>query len=358
MAKKVMIGMSGGVDSSVAAAILLEQGYEVIGATLKLRHNNLYKDIQGGCCSIDDVDDAKRVAFKLGIPHYTFNFTDIFTKEVIDRFVSEYTSGRTPNPCIFCNQYIKFSAMLAKALTLDINYISTGHYAKIEQRLSDGPWLLKKSPAAKDQSYVLYNLTQFQLEHTLFPLYNLSKDEIREKAAKLNLPVANKPDSQEICFISDNNYAEFIEQYSGKKSPPGDFIDINGNILGKHQGITKYTVGQRKGLGIAFGKPMFVVKLLPETNQVVLGESGSEYSSELVADNINIIAYDKITEPIKCTAKVRYLAKPAQCIVTPIDNNKIKVQFDNLQRAVTPGQAVVLYDNDIVIGGGRIISAD
>lgn len=356
MKKKVMLGMSGGVDSSVAALLLLQQGYDVTGVTMKLRPDEYMSDsLSGGCCSLDDIDDARRVAYKFGIDHMVLNFTDIFRTSVIDYFVEEYKCGRTPNPCIACNQYVKFEALLNKALTLGYDYVATGHYSVIEFDKNINRWLLKKAKCAKDQSYFLYNMTQFQLEHTLMPLANMEKTEARKIAAENDLPVASKPDSQEICFVENNDYATFIEKYTGKKDSVGDFVDESGNILGKHKGITKYTIGQRKGLGISFGEPMYVINIIPETNTVVLGKEGRQYSDSLLAEKLNFIPFELPTEKIRVKAKVRYQAKPADAILTPISKNKVKVDFDIPQRSVTKGQAVVFYLDDIVLGGGIII---
>ena len=356
MKKKVMVGMSGGVDSSVAALLLKKQGYDVFGVTLKLRKDEyMTKKIEGGCCSLEDIDDAKRVARKLEIPHYVFNFTDIFEKKVIDDFVREYANGKTPNPCIACNKYIKFGAMLLRARELDIDYIATGHYAKVEYDENRKRYLLKKSPAAKDQSYVLYGMTQDQLSRTIFPLCNISKDETRRIASQYGLPVAHKADSQEICFVDDNNYARFIEEYSGKESEPGNFVDKSGSVIGKHKGVIHYTIGQRKGLGMSFGKHMYVTGIDAENNTVVLGEEGSQYSDSLTAGNINWIAFDGLENEIEAEVKVRYQAPPAKAKLTPLESGKVKVEFENPQRSITPGQAAVFYDGDVVLGGGVIL---
>ena len=349
--------MSGGVDSSVAALLLLEKGYEVTGVTMKLRPDEyMTGSLSGGCCSLDDIDDARRVAYKLGIDHFVLNFTDVFSEKVIDYFAREYQNGRTPNPCIACNAFVKFDALLHRALALGYDYIATGHYSVIEYSHEIGRWLLKKAPCAKDQSYVLYRLTQQQLAHTLMPLGGMEKQEARALAAAHDLPVAQKPDSQEICFVEDNNYARFIERYTGYTAPLGNFIDKNGNILGRYLGITNYTIGQRKGLGMAFGRPMYVTKINASDNTVTLGEEGSQYKSELVANNINFIPFDKLNERLEVTAKVRYQAKPAKAVIFPYDEDKVNVVFEEAQRSVTPGQAVVFYKDDLVVGGGTICS--
>ena len=320
-----MLGMSGGVDSSVAALLLLQQGYDVTGVTMKLRPDQYMAESQsGGCCSLDDIDDARRVAYRLGIEHLVLNFTQVFSEKVIDYFASEYLAGRTPNPCIACNAHVKFDALLRKALSLEYDYVATGHYAVITQN-DEGRWLLKKAPCSKDQSYVLYHLTQHQLAHTLMPLAGMEKSEARELARE-----------------------------AGQEPPPGNFIDQAGNVLGTHKGITHYTIGQRKGLGISFGKPMFVTKIDPISNTVTLGENGSQYASSLIAGKVNLISADTLEAPISAQVKVRYQAPPAPARLTPLDNGKIRVDFQEPQRSVTPGQAAVFYDGDLVLGGGII----
>lgn len=356
MNKKVMVGMSGGVDSSVAAALLKKEGYEVIGVTLQIWPDDLPgPHPEGGCCSLSAVEDARMVAFQLDIPYYVLNFQDIFEKNVIDYFVEEYTKGRTPNPCIACNRYVKFDAMLKKAVSMGIDYIATGHYAKVEYDSSAGRYLLKKSVTdKKDQTYVLYNMKQYQLERTLFPIGNYNKETVRKIAEELGFVVADKPDSQEICFVTDNDYAGFISSKLNKPAEPGYFVDTEGNILGKHKGIYNYTVGQRKGLGLSFGKPMYVVKIDAKNNTVVLGESGKEYSEGLIASDLNWIAFEKLESPRKAMAKIRYSAKECEALLVPMGDDKVKVEFSYPQRAVTPGQSVVFYDGDVVLGGGTI----
>ena len=355
MKQKVMLGMSGGVDSSVAAILLLEQGYDVVGVTLKLRPDEyMTGSLSGGCCSLDDIGDAKRVADALSIPHYVLGFTDVFAASVIDNFAAEYKRGRTPNPCIACNRYVKFGAMLQKALGMGMDYIATGHYAVIEQGAA-GRFLLRRSLAKKDQSYVLYSMTQHELAHTLFPLGDMDKAQARDIARSHGLPVANKPDSQEICFVEDNNYARFIEKYTGEIAPSGDFIDRQGTVIGRHKGITHYTIGQRKGLGATFGKPMYVTGLDTETNRITLGEEGSQYASALVAEDLNWIAFDRLGEERSALVKVRYQAEPVPARIVPDGEARVSVRFQSPQRAVTPGQAVVFYDDRHVLGGGTIL---
>ena len=282
------------------------------------------------------------------------NFTDIFSDKVIDYFVSEYINGRTPNPCVACNQYIKFDALLNRAITLDFDYVATGHYANIMYDNNSSRWLLKKSKSNKDQSYFLYGMTQNQLSHTLFPISDYEKTQIRKVADEYGLNVASKPDSQEICFVENNDHANFIEKYTGKKSIPGDFIDINGNVLGKHNGIVNYTIGQRRGLGIAMGKHMYVTKIDAKNNTITLGENGMQYSSQLTAKNLNFIPFDTLKSPLTVTAKIRYRANPVTADLIPIGNNRVHVSFKEPQKSITPGQYIVFYDDDIVVGGGII----
>ncbi len=355
--KKVMLGMSGGVDSSVAAALLLDAGYDVIGVTLQIWPDVCKEkmDQEGGCCSASAVDDARRIANSLGIPYYVLNFKDTFQKKVIDYFKDEYFKGSTPNPCIACNRYVKFGNMLEKAQSMGIEYVATGHYARIKFDSNSGRYLLRKSVTEKkDQTYALYNLDQNQLSKTLFPIGDYSKDRVREIAKELGFSLFSKPDSQEICFIDDNDYGRFIRENSNKKIIPGNFLDKNGIILGKHQGIVNYTIGQRKGLGITFGKPMFVVDIDPVGNNVILGDNADVFSSSLIANDLNFISIDNLSEKIHVKAKIRYSAKESPATVTPLDNGSVEVLFDEPQRAITPGQSVVFYDDDIVIGGGVI----
>lgn len=341
--KKVLLGMSGGVDSSAAALVLKEQGYEVIGVTMQLFGKNE-----------DNVRDAKAVCDNLKIEHYVYDYSEEFLDTVITDFLEQYQNAKTPNPCIVCNKFLKFGKMMEEAKKLGADYIATGHYANVE--FVDGKYLLKKSEAdKKDQTYVLYNLTQDLLAHVLFPLGKFnSKDEIRKLAQNAGLDVANKPDSQEICFIPDNDYAKFIEERVGKFQE-GNIVDIHGKILGKHKGIIHYTIGQRKGLGISSKEPLFVVSICKERNEVVVGGENDLYSNELFAVKVNYISGVKPEKEFRCAAKIRYAAKPVECTVYPLDGEKIKVVFDEKQRAITPGQSVVLYDDNIILGGGIII---
>lgn len=355
--KKVVIGMSGGVDSSVAAWLLQEQGYEVIGVTMQIWQDEDLQQVEenGGCCGLSAVEDARRVAAKLGIPYYVMNFKKDFKENVIDYFMDEYLHGRTPNPCIACNRYVKWEALLKRSMDIGADYIATGHYARIEQ-LPGGRYALKKSVTeAKDQTYALYNLTQEQLARTLMPAGGYTKDEIRELAGKLELPVAHKPDSQEICFVPDKDYARFIEENAHVKIPEGNFVWKDGTVIGKHRGITHYTVGQRKGLGIAMGRPVVVTGIRPETNEVLIGETDDVFTRTLRAGKLNWMAVDGIDKETRFFAKIRYNHAGALCTVRMVGEDEVECTFDEPVRAVTPGQAVVFYDGDYVAGGGTIL---
>ncbi|MBR1816171.1 MAG: tRNA 2-thiouridine(34) synthase MnmA [Lachnospiraceae bacterium] len=357
MSQKALIAMSGGVDSSVAAYIMVQNGYECTGATMKLYSNDDIAIPKGHtCCSLDDVEDARYIASLLDIPYYVMNFSDQFKEKVMDKFVNCYENGITPNPCIDCNRYLKFEYLYNRAKELGIDYVVTGHYAIIEYNEDTHRFLLKKSPnTAKDQSYVLYSLTQEQLAHTQFPLGAMNKEDVRHLAEENGFINANKHDSQDICFVPDGDYISFIEKYTEKLYPKGNFIDKNGNILGEHKGIIRYTIGQRKGLGLSFTAPMYVMNINPYDNTVMLGTNDELFTKELIADDMNWISIEKLTEPMKVNAKVRYRHKEASATVYPFEDGKIKVIFDEPQRAITKGQAVVLYDGDIVVGGGTII---
>ena len=348
MSKSVIVGMSGGVDSSASAALLKKEGYRVVGVTMKLWNG---EQADGGCCSFSAIDDAKKVADTLGIEHYVMDCEDNFEHNVVKYFINEYKCGRTPNPCVECNKHIKFNALLELADKIGIDYIATGHYAKTETK-NGRHLLVRPEDRRKDQTYFLYNMTQEQLKRTLFPLYGVTKDETRKIAEEIGLEVAEKPDSQDICFIPDGDYVKFITWRDGSM-PEGNFVDIEGNILGKHKGIMNYTIGQRKGLGIALNRPMYVTKIDPNNNTVVLGHDGSQLKTELYAHSINMIAFDKIEKPFECTAKIRYNAPDVPCTVYPYETG-FRVEFRQPQKSVTPGQMVVLYDNNIVIGGGII----
>ena len=358
MSRKVVVGMSGGVDSSVAAWLLKEQGYDVIGVTMQIwqDEDTEVQEAEGGCCGLSAVDDARRVAMDLGIPYYVMNFKEEFRKNVMDYFVGEYVEGRTPNPCIACNRHVKWESLLRRSMAIGADYIATGHYAQID-RLPGGRYSLKTSvTAAKDQTYALYNLTQEQLSHTLMPVGSYHKEEIRDMAKRLGLPVAHKPDSQEICFIPDHDYASFIEEYTGRELPPGNFVDLDGHVLGRHRGITHYTVGQRKGLNLSMGRPVFVVEIRPETNEVVIGDNQDVFTNVLRCDKLNWMAVDGLHgKSMDVLAKIRYSHKGSPCTIREIGNDMVECRFHEPVRAVTPGQAVVFYDGDYVAGGGTII---
>lgn len=356
--KKVVVGMSGGVDSSVAAYLLKEAGYDVVGVTMQIwqDEDQTVQEENGGCCGLSAVDDARRVAWDLDIPYYVMNFKQEFKENVIDYFVDEYIQGRTPNPCIACNRFVKWESLLKRSLDIGAEYIATGHYAQIEQ-LPSGRYALKKSAtAAKDQTYALYNLTQYQLSHTLMPVGQYTKDEIRAIAEKIHLKVANKPDSQEICFIPDHDYARFISENTDKELVPGNFVDVDGNVIGQHRGITHYTVGQRKGLNLSMGHPVFVTAIRPETNEVVIGNADDVFTNQLKCDRLNWMAVDGLHgQEMRVSAKIRYSHKGAPCTIRETEDGTVECIFEEPQRAVTPGQAVVFYDGDYVVGGGTIL---
>ncbi len=356
--KKVVVGMSGGVDSSVAAYLLQQQGYDVIGVTMQIWQDEeeVVQQENGGCCGLSAVDDARRVADTLGIPYYVMNFKDIFKCKVMDYFVEEYLQGRTPNPCNACNRYVKWEALLKRSLDIGADYIATGHYARIEQ-LDNGRYVIRNSVTSKkDQTYALYNLTQEQLSKTLMPVGDYTKDEIREIAAKLGLMVANKKDSQDICFIPDNDYASFVEQEARERVPdPGNFVLEDGTVVGQHQGITHYTIGQRKGLHIALGRPVFVQRIDVARNEVVLGDNETLFTNTLWAHDMNYMATERFEDGQKLLGKIRYSHQGTPCRVYHEPNGIIRAEFEEPVRAVTPGQAVVFYEKDYVAGGGLIL---
>ena len=350
--------MSGGVDSSVAACLLKEQGYEVIGVTMQIWQEEDPEVVEenGGCCGLSAVDDARRVAWSLGIPYYVMNFRKEFKESVMDYFVDEYLHGHTPNPCIACNRYVKWEALLERSMEIGADYIATGHYARVMQ-LPNGRYTIQNSvTAAKDQTYALYNLTQEQLSRTLMPVGAYTKDEIRQIAEDHGLEVASKKDSMEICFIPDNDYAGFIERTVENVPGPGNFVDKDGNILGRHKGITHYTVGQRKGLNLAMGRPVFVTEIRPETGEVVIGDNEDVFSDHLICGNVNWMAVDGLHgEERTVMAKIRYSHKGAPCVIRELEDGRVECCFETPQRAITPGQAVVFYENDYVFGGGTIL---
>lgn len=356
--KKVVVGMSGGVDSSVAAWLLKEQGYEVIGVTMQIwqEQEETQQQEEGGCCGLSAVEDARRVAAMLDIPYYVMNFKAEFKRHVMDYFVAEYLRGHTPNPCIACNRYVKWESLLKRSLDIGADYIATGHYAQITE-LENGRFAIQKSvTSAKDQTYALYNLTQDQLAHTLMPVGAYTKDEVRSMAQKIGLRTANKPDSQEICFIPDNDYAGFIEREAGDRTPPeGNFVTKEGKVLGQHKGITHYTIGQRKGLGIAMGTPVFVTEIRPETNEVVLGSNEDVFGISLYADHLNFMSISDLIGEMEVTAKIRYSHKGAPCMIHKVREDRVFCEFQEPVRAITPGQAIVFYQGDIVVGGGTIL---
>lgn len=346
MNNKAIIAMSGGVDSSVAAFLMQEQGYELLGVTLALIDSDSH-----------DIEDAKKVADRLGFSHTVLDFKDEFKKEVITRFINAYENLETPNPCVFCNRFIKFGKLVDYGIDMGCSHIATGHYAQIE--VHNGRYLLKKGKDhTKDQSYVLYSLSQKQLSHTKFPMGSMSKAEAREIAEENNFINARKKDSQDICFVADGDYAGFIERYLGKIYPQGSFIDFDGNVLGTHKGLIHYTIGQRKGLGLALPKPMYVCKLSGDDNSVILGDNIDLFSTTLDAHDINLIAADKLDTQIRAEVKVRYSQKAQPATVWQTDSDSLHIEFDEPQRAITAGQAVVMYDGDTVIGGGTICKRD
>ena len=355
----VVIGMSGGVDSSVAAYLLKKQGYNVIGVTMQIWQDKDPDAVEkeGGCCSLSAVEDARMVAEKLDIPFYVMNFKDSFKETVIDYFIEEYGKGRTPNPCIACNRHVKFEELLKRSNEIGAYYVSTGHYAKITYDEKLDRYLLKRSDAVeKDQTYALYNLTQDQLKHTLMPLGDFNdKEEVRKIARELDLIVADKPDSQEICFVPDDDYGKFLKENADYDIVPGNFEDIDGNILGRHKGIINYTIGQRKGLGITFGKPAYVVDIRAESNVVVIGDGDQVFGTELLAEDVNFISIDKLKGPMEVEAKVRYSGKTTPATIYPEDEGIVRVAFKEKIRAITSGQAVVFYQGDILVGGGTIV---
>ena len=356
--KKAMVAMSGGVDSSVAAYIIKKRGFETIGVTMKLFDDDLIgSEIESSCCSLSDVEDARLVANRLGINHYVFNFQDDFQTEVVDRFVAAYENGLTPNPCIDCNRYIKFRRLLRRAMELEQDYVVTGHYVRGTTDSDGRCYLLRGLDRSKDQSYVLYSLTQDELAHALFPLGEITKDETREIAEAQGFINAKKKDSQDICFVPNGNYDEFIRNYTGRHYPEGDFVSVKGEVLGTHKGIINYTIGQRKGLGLALPEPLYVKEKDIPQNRVVLARNDELFSKSLVVNDVNWIAFDRLESDLICTAKVRYSQVDHKARMIPISETEVRVEFVEPERAITPGQAAVFYDGDMVLGGGTIVRA-
>lgn len=355
MSDRVLVAMSGGVDSSVSVKLLLDEGYDVAGATMHLYNNeDIGLERSRTCCSLNDVEDARLVALKLGIDFHVFNFSSDFKEYVIDNFVDTYLHGATPNPCIECNKHLKFGKFLDRALLLGYDHIATGHYVTKEFDENSQRWLLKRSgDRMKDQSYVLYGMTQEQLKRTLFPVGEMNKDKIRSIAEENSLVNADKPDSQDICFIPDGDYAKFITERAGEQ-PDGDIVLSDGSVLGKHKGLINYTVGQRRGIGVSYSEPLFVINKDINSNKLVMGTKDEVFSSSLTASDVNFISFDKLTEPIECTAQTRYHQQDVPCCVYPLDDNRVRVEFKTPHKAISKGQAVVFYDGEYVVGGGTI----
>ncbi|NLY54838.1 MAG: tRNA 2-thiouridine(34) synthase MnmA [Firmicutes bacterium] len=351
---RVLVAMSGGVDSSVAAALLQEQGYDVYGATMRLWASETADERAGGCCSLASVEDARRVAHRLGIPFYVLNFRDAFRTQIVEQFIAEYKAGRTPNPCIACNRHMKFDLFLQKALALGLDYIATGHYARRVCDDSGRCWIEKAADEHKDQTYALYNIKPEQLAHILFPLGDLRKDEVREVARRYHLPTAEKEESQEICFIPDNDYRRWLSDEVGLPSQPGNIVNRAGQVLGQHTGIYNFTIGQRRGLGIVYEEPLYVIAIRPEQNEVVVGTRDEVWSYSLLADDVNLLYWPCTDSDPPLAAKIRYSAAEVPCEIELLPDRQMRVFFQQPVRAATPGQAVVVYAGRKVVGGGTI----
>src|SRR5579871_789152 len=363
----IAVAMSGGVDSSTVAAMLRAEGHQVIGLTMQLwnqrrlaGHDGMPESVQGRCCSLDDVYDARRVAQQIGIPYYVVNHQERFERDVVRPFVEEYLSGRTPIPCSLCNNHLKFDQLLVVARQIGAERVATGHYARVSYDDSRGRWLLKRpTDLSKDQTYFLFGLTQDQLSHTLFPLGDMTKPQVRELARKHGLALAEQPDSQEICFVPGGDYKRFIDAYLGEQGESlpdtaGELVTTNGEVIGEHSGIHNFTVGQRKGLGVATGSPLYVIQIKGDTRQVVVGDGEQLYSRTLTARKLNWIAVDDLGSPMRVTAKIRHRHEAAPAVIERSGDDEVLVTFDEPQRAITPGQATVFYDGDVVVGGGWI----
>jgi tRNA-uridine 2-sulfurtransferase len=366
--RTIAVAMSGGVDSSAVAAMLRSEGHNVVGLTMQLwnqrrlaGHEGMPESVQGRCCSIDDVYDARRVAETIGIPYYVVNQEERFERDVVRPFVEQYLSGRTPIPCSLCNNHLKFDQLLIVAQQIGAEALATGHYARVEFAEESGRWLLKRpTDRSKDQTYFLFGLTQEQLSRTIFPLGEMTKPEVRELARRHGLALAEKPDSQEICFVPGGDYKKFLDAYleeQGEASPvtAGELVTTDGKVVGEHSGIQNFTVGQRKGLGVATGSPLYVLQIKEDTHQIVVGDSGNLFSRTLRANRVNLIAIEKLDEPIRVTVKIRHRHEPAAATIENSSENEVSVSFDEPQRAITPGQAAVFYNGDVVVGGGWII---
>jgi tRNA-specific 2-thiouridylase len=358
MSERIVVGMSGGVDSAVAAALLVEQGFDVVGVTLNLSPKLDSADAwerDDSCCGLSATEDARRVSDRLGIPHYVLNFRDVFAEKVIANFLDEYRRGRTPNPCVRCNDHIKFGTVLIKAWALDAELVATGHYAQVDEDSSTGRMVLRKAvDTRKDQAYVLYVLSQEELRRTRFPLGAMTKEQTRELARKLNLPVANKPESQEICFVSDRNYGDFLQRLAPDIGEPGPIVHVDGRTLGEHRGIAFYTIGQRRGLGIVSKDPLFVIDLDYEKRTVLVGPEDELFDQDVFADEANLVSVGDLSEPLSVKARVRYRMQDADATVQQLPSAELHLRFTSPQRAITPGQAVVCYDGDRVVAGGTI----